>query len=142
MKEKKYVRIAKTKKKPAHIRMKREPIIKRKAMKKIVAEIIEQKKVVFYGTIYETKIMEICLENKFPFDYRRAKIDGKVVDFINRTKRLIIEIYNPERNEEEVQTRLRAFHIQRFKTKHITKDKFSMRNWRKSCVVSIKRFLE
>lgn len=121
------------------------PIIKEVIVEKStkpIAEILEQKKVIFYGTIYETKIMEICLENEFPFDYRRAKVDGKIVDFINRTKRLIIEVYNPERSEEEVQARLRAFLVQRFKTKYITKDKFSMRNWRKSFVISINRFLE
>lgn len=113
-----------------------------KVAKKIVIVEIKQPVAVFYGTIYEKEIMDICTENEFPFDYRRAKIDEKVVDFINRTKRLIIEVYNPERSEEEVQTRLRAFFVHRFKTKYITKDKFSMRNWRKSFVVSIKRFLE
>ena len=97
---------------------------------------------VFYGTEYEKMIMDICAENKFPFDYRRAKIDGKVVDFINRTKRLVIEVYNPERSWEEVQARLRTFLIERFKTKYITKDKFLTRDWRISCTTLIKRFLK
>ncbi len=115
---------------------------KRRYAIKVMAEEPRQPKAVFYGTEYEKIIMDICAENKFPFDYRRAKIDGNVADFCNRTKRLIIEVYNPDRSHEEVQARLRAFLVQRFKTKYITKDKFSMRGWRKSCVVSIKRFLE
>ena len=118
----------------------KKPVIKRKrVIKKVIAE---KPKLVFHGTIYELRIMDICTENKFPLDYRRAKIDGNVADFCNRTKRLIIEVYNPDRSHEEVQARLRAFLVQRFKTKYITKDKFSMRGWRKSCVISIKRFLE
>ncbi len=102
----------------------------------------QQPKIVFHGTIYELRIMDICTENKFPLDYRRAKIDGKVADFTNRTKRLIIEVYNPERSWEEVQARLRTFLIERFKTKYITKDKFLTRDWRISCTTLIKRFLE
>ncbi len=118
-------------------------LIKRKKQPQTIKEVIVEKpKLVFHGTIYELRIMDICTENKFPLDYRRAKVDGNVADFCNRTKRLIIEVYNPDRSHEEVQTRLRAFLVQRFKTKYITKDKFSMRGWRKSCVISIKRFLE
>ncbi len=128
-------------------KIKKRSVVKRKSpMKKkpvIIKEVVVEKpKIVFHGTIYELRIMEICAENEFPFDYRRAKIDGNVVDFCNRTKRLIIEVYNPDRSWEEVQARLRAFLIQGFKRKYITKDKLSMRNWRKVLVASIKRFLE
>ena len=126
----------------------KKPVIKRKKVwkkpaikKEIIREEPKQPKAVFWGTMYEKGIMDICAENKFPFDYRRAKIDGNVVDFCNRTKRLIIEVYNPERSEEEVQTRLRTFLVERFKTKYITRDKFSMRNCKKVLTVSIKRFL-
>ena len=126
----------------------KKPVIKRKKVwkkpaikKEVIREEPKQPKAVFWGTMYEKGIMDICAENKFPFDYRRAKIDGKVADFTNRTKRLIIEVYNPERSWEEVQVRLRTFLVERFKTKYITRDKFSMRNWKKVLTVSIKRFL-
>ncbi len=122
------------KKQPA---LKKEPAI----IKEVIVEKPKQPVPVFFGTIYEKEILDICVENKFPFDYRRAKIDGKVADFTNRTKRLVIEVYNPERSFEEVQARLRTFLVERFKTKYITRDKFSMRNCKKVLTVSIKRFL-
>ncbi len=138
--------IKKTTKKPVMKRKKackKQPALKKGPViiKEVIAEKPKQPLPVFFGTGYEKVIMDICAENKFPFDYRRAKIGGKVVDFTNRTKRLIIEVYNPDRSCEEVQARLRTFLIERFKTKYITKDKFSMRNCKKVLTVSIKRFL-
>lgn len=143
----------KTKKTKKKSSVKRKQVIKRKPIEEIVLPVekaplitkevvVEKPAKVFYGTVYEKKIMDVCTENEFPFDYRRAKIDEEVVDFINRSKRLIIEVYNPERNWKEVQARLRLFLVQRFKTKYITKDKLSMRGWKKSLIASIKRFLE
>lgn len=98
--------------------------------------------VVFYGTPYEKQVLEVCHESRFPFDFRRAKIGGYVVDFINRGKRLILEVYNPEREWAEVMDRMKAFAVQLFTVKYISKDTLSQRNRKKLIATSIKRFLE
>lgn len=108
----------------------------RKKVKKV-----EKPAMVFYGTPCEEKILKVCYKNKYPFDFRRAKIKGKVADFICREKRLVIEVYNPERSDEEVYERMKIFKIQRFKTCYITKHTLSRHGWEKFCAGIIKGFL-
>ena len=122
----------------------KKPVTKKKSVKKKKPVLKKAEKLieVFFGTAYEKKIFDICAQNKFPFGYRRAKIKDIVADFTNRDKRLIIEIYNPARNWEEVQARLKVFLVQGFKTKYITLDRLSMRNWRNSCKTMIEKFLK
>lgn len=109
--------------------------------KGLVAKKIEQPKIVFYGTIYEMRVRDVCSTNNFPFDFRRAKVKNKVVDFIYRKKRLIIEVYNPERSDEKLYARMKIFHIQRFKTCYITQHDLLKPGWRKFCTGIIGGFL-
>lgn len=125
------------------IKPKKKSVARKKPIKKkrLVVKKPEQPKIVFYGTIYEMKVQDICRENKFPFDFRRAKIKNKVVDFIYRKKRLIIEVYNPGRSDEELYARMKIFHIQRFKACYITQHDLLKPKWRKFCTGIIKGFL-
>lgn len=124
--------------------IKNAPKKKRKYTLRKKAKVIKPKKpqAVFHGTTFEREILDVCAENKFPFDFRRAKIGGYVVDFINREKRLIIEVYNSERSWVDVMDRMRAFIVQDFKVKYLTKDNFTERHWETSLVTNIKRFLK
>ncbi len=110
--------------------------------KKVVTRKIKKPQIVFHGTTFEREMLDVCAENNFPFDFRRAKIGGYVIDFINREKRLVIEVYNPKRSWVDVMDRTRAFIVQSFRVKYLTKDNFTERHWETSLVTNIKRFLE
>lgn len=109
--------------------------------KKVIVKKAEQLKIAFYGTIYEMRVRDVCAKNDFPFDFRRAKVKNKVVDFIYRKKRLIIEVYNPERSNEELYARMKIFRIQRFRTCYITEHDLFKPNWREFCTGVIRGFL-
>lgn len=121
---------------------KKKPMTRKKPIRKkrLVVKKPEPE-VIFRGTSYEMKIWNICSRNKFPFDLRRAKIKNKVVDFIYRKKRLIIEVYNPERSDEELYARMKIFHIQRFKVCYITQHDLLKPKWREFCTGIIRGFL-
>ena len=125
------------------IKPRKKPTARKKPRKKklVVKKFFPEPIIIFSGTEYEKRVQDICSGNNFPFDFRRAKIKNKVVDFIYRKKRLIIEIYNPERGDEELYARMKIFHIQRFKTCYITKHDLLKPGWRKFCTGIIRGFL-
>lgn len=93
------------------------------------------------GNEYEDKILKVCSKNRYPFAFKDSKVKGKVPDFINRERKRIIEVYNPERSLEEVQARMSVFYIHGYKTIYLTKDNLSRPDWEKYCTGAIRGFL-
>jgi len=117
----------------------KKPAVKRTKTMGIVLRIKETK---LFGTGYENQVMEVCRKKNYPFVFKGGRVRGKRADFINRDKRLIIEVYNPLRSTEELQARMRGFLVQKFKTKHITKDRLDRDDWHEFLITSIKAFLK
>lgn len=90
---------------------------------------------------FETKILKVCSKNRYPFTFKDGGVGHKVPDFINRERKKIIEVYNPERNLKEVEARMKAFYLHGYKVTHLTKDNLSRPDWRKFCTGAIKGFL-
>ena len=117
----------------------KKPAVKRTKTMGIVLRIKETK---LFGTGYENQVMEVCRKKNYPFVFKGGRVRGKRADFINRDKRLIIEVYNPLRSTKELQARMRGFLVQKFKTKHITKDRLDRDDWHEFLITSIKAFLK
>ena len=94
-------------------------------------------------TKYERKIRLICTRNKFPFT-RSGKITvgGKNPDFINREKKLILEVFNDERTDETRQERIYSFYQHGYSTLFITEDDFNKPKWKEYITGAIRGFLE
>jgi len=120
------------------------PVKKKPAVKKIKEQgiVLRIKETKLFGTGYENQVMEVCRKKNYPFVFKGGRVRGKRADFINRDKRLIIEVYHPLRSAEELQARMRGFLIQKFKTKHITKDRLDRDDWHEFLTTSIKAFLK
>ena len=90
---------------------------------------------------YESGIQKICTINNYPFAFKGEAVGRKIPDFINKKKRLIIEIHNPERSMDEVQERVRIFDMYGYKLLHLTMSDLTRTNWERFCTGSIKGFL-
>ena len=105
-------------------------------------EIIRKpKKAKIQSTEYENRIQKICSKNKYPFAFKDGIVGHKVPDFINRERKLIIEVYNPERDNEEIQARVTAFYRYGYKFIFLTRHNLTRADWEKFCTGAIKGFL-
>ena len=75
---------------------------------------------------YERKIRMICTRNKLSFR-RSSKIsvDKRTPDFINREKKLIIEVWNPGRDFNLTQERVNGFHKHGYRVLLISEGDFN-----------------
>lgn len=83
--------------------------------------------------VYERKILRVCKENKYPLTFKDGAVGHVVPDFINRAKMCIIELYNPDRCEADVQARMKAFHKYAFKFARLTKHDLLRDDWEEFC---------
>lgn len=83
--------------------------------------------------VYERKILRICRKNKYPLAFKDGAVGHIVPDFINREKMRIVEIYNPDRCEADVQVRMKAFHKHAFKFTYLTKHDLFRDDWEEFC---------
>jgi len=111
------------------------------AKAKAVISLPEVKKVTIPKNEFESKIIRVCRKNRYPFRFKDGTVNGKVPDFINRERMKIIEIYNPERTDEEVYARLKEFHICRYEVTQLVEDNLTRPDWEKFCTGSIGGFL-
>ncbi len=103
--------------------------------------VLEVKKVKALSTEYEDKILKICSKNKYPFVLKDGSVGRKVPDFINRQRKLIIEVYNPERGEKEAQERVTTFYKYGYRFMFLTKHNLTRADWERFCTGAIKGFL-
>lgn len=116
-----------------------------KAMKKILAKYSNR------PTGYESKIINICLENKFPFVYTgdgSFLIGFKNPDFICEKHKKIIEVYcdyykiRDFGNIYNYETRRRDYFLNRgYKTLFLSNKDFLRKDWRTHCSQMIRKFL-
>lgn len=123
------------------MRKKRTPTKRIPKSKKLEGIVLRIKDTRVMGNEYENKVLRVCSKNRFPFAFKDGFVGYKIPDFINRKKKRIIEVYNPERSDEEVHARLLAFHIKAFKVKQLVKHDFSRPDWKPFLIRIIKGFL-
>lgn len=99
------------------------------------------KKAEILSTEYEGRILKICSKNKYPFVFKDGAVGRKVPDFINREKKLIIELYNLERGDKEGQERVTAFYRHGYKFIFLTRHNLARIDWERCCTEAIKGFL-
>jgi len=90
---------------------------------------------------YESRIQKICVVNSYPFAFKGETVGRKIPDFINKRKRLIIEIYNPERSMDEAQERVKTFDMYGYRLLYLTMSDLTRTDWERFCTGSIKGFL-
>jgi len=83
--------------------------------------------------VYERKILRLCRKNKYPLIFKDGAVGHVVPDFINREKMCIVELYNPDRSEVDVQARMKAFHKYAFKFIRLTKHDLLREDWEEFC---------
>lgn len=111
-------------------------------VKQEVGIVLRIKETRVLGNEYETKILRVCSENRYPFVFKDGRVGHAIPDFINRERMRIIEIHNPERSDEEVYARMKAFHIHKHKVTQLTKHNLSRPDWKEFCAGVIKGILE
>ena len=99
------------------------------------------KKAKILSTEYEGRIKKICSKNKYPFAFKGGSVGRKMPDFINRKRKLIIEIYNPERSEKEKWERVTTFNMHSYKFIVLTRHDLTRADWERFCMGAIKGFL-
>lgn len=99
------------------------------------------KKTEILSTKHEGRILKICSKNKYPFAFKDGTVGRKVPDFINREKKLIIELYNLERGNKEAQERVTVFYRHGYKFMFLTRHNLIRADWEKFCTGAIKGFL-
>lgn len=115
--------------------------LKTPLIKKPERVIQKLKKAKIPSTEYENKILKICSKNKYPFAFKSGTVGRKVPDFINRQRKLIIELYNPERGDKEAQERVTVFYRYGYKFMFLTRHNLTRADWEKFCTGAIKGFL-
>lgn len=103
-------------------------------------------------TSYEKKISELCIENNLPFIYTgngTFLIGHKNPDFINKEKKIAIEVYHPYFKERDFgscenyeQERSEYFIKYGYKTIFIRGYELIAKNWKEKCLNKIRGDLE
>ena len=99
------------------------------------------KKAKILSTEYEGRIQKICSKNKYPFAFKGGSVGRIMPDFINRKRKLIIEVYNPRRSEKEKWERVTTFNMHGYRSMFLTRHDLTRADWERFCTGAIKGFL-
>jgi hypothetical protein len=89
----------------------------------------------------KAKIKKICKENRFPFKEGGFVIGNYYPDFINTERKLIIELFNPKRSQNEVWQRIITFQKHGYRIGVVVEDAFKRTDWRKYISGMIRGFV-
>lgn len=103
---------------------------RKRMSKKFPKPIIEKSKPIHLLNNKE-KVKKICKENRFPFKEGYFVIGDYYPDFINTERKLIIEVFNPKRSQNEVWQRIVTFKKHGYRIAVVVEDAFKCPDWRK-----------
>lgn len=113
--------------------------MRKKVRKKAVRKALKIKPVIKLDN--KAKVGKILKENKIPFVEGYFVLGNYYPDFINTERKLVIEIFNPKRSENERWQRIKTFYKHGYRLFFLSEQDFRRVDWEKYITGSIRGFI-